>query len=194
MKYPAFDLRCAWHMWIFLLSLCTWLSKLHWKILAGVSFLFLHLASDLFFSLTVVIAQPRGRASGKFGFRILKIIACGWSCQGYAVSGHAMPWNKRNRILEHKREELSGSRRGAKAGWWWRWWWWVWSEWWGLLGVRGAAGEDGFIFHPCPFSLSLSDFLFLPTFKLSASLVAYPLICSVSIFICLSRVLPLRLV
>lgn len=131
MKYPAFDLRCAWHMWIFLLSLCTWLSKLHWKIPAGISFLFLHLASDLFFSLTVVIAQPRGRASGKFGFRILKIITCGWSCQGYAVSGHAMPWNKRNRILEHKREELTGSRRGAKAGWWWwrRWWWWWW-RWW----------------------------------------------------------------
>ena len=172
MKYPAFDLRCAWHMWIFLLSLCTWLSKLHWKILAGISFLFLHLASDLFFSLTVVIAQPRGRASGKFGFRILKIITCGWSCQGYAVSGHAMPWNKRNRILEHKREELSGSRRGAKAGWWW---WrrrrWVWSEWWGVLGVRGAAGEDGFIFHPCPFFLFLTFSFFLHSNFLHPSLL-----------------------
>lgn len=113
-----------------------------------------------FFSLMIVISQPRGRANEKFGFRILKIIAFSWSFQGYAVSGHAMPlsgcrrpFNKRKRPVEHKREELSGSGRSAK-----------------VVG-GGGGGEDGFLSHPCPASPSRFDFLFLPMFKLSASLL-----------------------
>lgn len=164
MKYTAFDLRCAWHMWIFLLSLCTWFSKLHCSIPVDISFLFLHLASDLFFSLMAVISHLRGRVHGEFGFRILKVmlvVDLARDMLSVGIPGWGRSWNKRNRIVECKREVLSACGRGAKAGWQW-WWWWVWWGWWGVLGVGGgSAGEDGFIFHPCPFSFwfSLSAYI-----------------------------------